>query len=404
MVGSEVGALYEPLWTKSFWKIWVLNFVVSIWFFIHNVVFPFYVKHLGGTEMTVGLVAACFALTAILMRPVAGWILDHKSRGGLLKFGVPGMALVSVLFLIAPVLSLAVVLRLASGLIFSGVGTASNTNACDIIPQSRFGEGMAFLGLGNSLSNAVGPALGLLIMTRYGFNASFVVAAVLVLLAIFAAQSLVYKPIERRENPPGQRRLKLSGLFSAAALPASVLLLYAAAAFGGISVFIALYGEISGLGSGGIFFMLVALGTGSTRLFSGRLADKYGELPMVVMGNSGFFLGLLLLLFISTPCYYLAGLFFGLGFGLLFPAMQTMAVRTVPMEKRGAATSTFMCSYDIGAGLGGLLAGWLVTIWGYRPMFGVMIIFVILSCLTYWLWASKTPSAFKNFKGVGTTS
>ena len=316
----------------------------------------------------------------------------------MLKCGVIGMAVISVLYLIAPVLSLAVILRLLSGFAFSAAGTACNTNACDIIPKSRFSEGIAFLGLSNTFGSALGPALGLLIMARYGFNAAFVVTALCVLAAVVMAQKLAYKRIPRRVYLPGHNPMKVSELFNASAVPASVLVLYATTGFGGISAFIALYGQLSGLGSGGLFFVLMAAGTGCTRLFSGHLADKKGELPMVWLGNFSFFLGFLLLLVESSSCYYLSGLFFGIGSGLLYPAMQAMAVRTVPPEKRGSASSTFLCSADIGTGLGGLLAGWLVTMWGYRPMFGVLAIFVVLSLLTYTLWASKTPSAFKVYK------
>ena len=397
-VTAEATASHVTLWTNAFFRIWGFNFLICMWFFILNAIFPFYVKHLGGTEMTVGLVAGGYALAAILTRPLAGWFLDNKSRSTLLKGGVVGLAVLSVLFLITPILSLVVALRLISGLVYAGTGTASNTNACDIIPQSRFGEGMGFLGLGNTLATALGPALGLMLIARFSFQAAFGVSALLVLLAIVSARGLPYKKIKRRAYLPGRRRLKLSSLFNASAWPASAVMLFAGAPYGGVSVFIALYGEFSGLGSGGLFFLLVAAGTGSTRLFSGRLADKKGERPMVVLGNSSFLLALLLLLWEVSACYYVSGLLFGFGFGLLAPAMQTMAVRTVPLEKRGAASSTFLCSYDIGSGIGGLIAGSLVTLWGYRPMFAALCAFNIAAGLVYALWASKTPSAFKVYQ------
>jgi len=107
---------------------------------------------------------------------------------------------------------------------------------------------------------------------------------------------------------------------------------------------------------------------------------------------------LLILLWESSTGYYVSGLFFGFGFGLFTPSMQAMAVRIVPLEKRGSASSTFLCAYDIGSGLGGLTAGWLITIWGYRPMFGALIAFIIISSLIYALWAAKTPSAFKVYQ------
>ena len=365
--------------------------------FIIVVIFPFYIKDLGGTEMTVGLTAAGFALSCILMRPAAGWLLDNKSRGGLLKFGVIGLVIISVLFIISPVLSVVVILRLLSGFAFSATGTACNTSAFDTIPKSRFSEGLAFLGLGNTLASALGPALGLMIMARMGFGFAFFTMALFAAGAAGITQKLDFKKIQRRIYLPGHNQPKLSDLFNAAALPASVLILFSTAGFSSVNTFIALYGQLSGLGSGGLFFMLLAVGTGSTRLFGGRLADKKGELPMVLIGNICFFTGFLLLLFENSTCYHLSGLFFGIGSGLFNPAMQAMAARTVPPEKLGAATSTFLCFSDIGMGLGGLSAGALVTILGYRPMFAVMIITVVLSLLAYSLWASKTASAFRNY-------
>jgi predicted MFS family arabinose efflux permease len=399
MITQKGIAFREPLWTNNFLKIWLVNFSIAMWAFILIVIFPFYITDLGGTEMTVGLAAGGFALTCIFMRPLAGWLLDNRSRSGLLKSGMIGLAVITVLFLVAPVLSLAVVLRLVSGFVFSGVGTATNTNACDIVPKSRFSEGMAFLGLSNTLASALGPALGLLVMVHYGFNTAFIAIAVLALAAAGITHRLTYKKIDRSVARPDSSRLKLSDLFNVTALPASVLVMYATAGFGGVSAFIALYGQLSGVGSSGLFFLLMAVGTGSTRLFSGRLADKKGEKPMVLLGNCCFLQGYLLLsLFESSAAYYLSGLFLGMASGLLYPAMQAMAVRIVPPEKRGSASSTLLCSSDIGSGLGGLLAGVLVTLWGYRPMFGAMIIFVLLSLLTYALWASKSPAAFKNYK------
>jgi MFS family permease len=363
-----------------------------------NAVFPLYIKQLGGTELLVGIAAASFSIASLIMRPVAGWMMDNKSRSGLLIWGSTSLIAISLLYLVAPVLSVVVAMRFISGFLFSGASTASNTNACDTIPQSRFGEGMGFLGLGNTLATALGPALGLAIVAGLGFPALFATSLAIMLVAAFITRRLSYKEIKRRIYLAGRYRLKLSDLFNASALPATLVMLFASTSYGGVSVFIVLYGKYSGLGSGGLFFVLVALGTGSTRMFTGRMADKKGEQPMVMIGDSSFFLALVLLLFESSTCYYVSGLFFGLGFGFSTPAMQTMAVRIVPLEKRGSASGTFLCGYDIGAGLGGLTAGLVVTVWGYKPMFATLCVYVVISALIYVLWSSKAPSAFKVYQ------
>lgn len=388
----------EPLWTKNFLKVWVLNLALCGWAFMISAVYPVYIKQLGGTELLVGITAAGFAVTSLVMRPLAGWMLDNKSRSGLLIWGSASLIVISLLFLLAPLLSIAIALRFISGFLLSGVGTATNTNACDAIPQSRFGEGIGMLGLGNTLATALGPALGLAIIAGRGFPTLFAVSVAVMVLATFITRGLSYATIKRPIYLPGRSKHGLFALFNADALPASVVTLFASAPYGGVAVFIVLYGKASGLGSGGLFFILVALGAGCTRLFSGRLADKKGEQPMVVLGNGSFLVALLILLWESSTGYYVSGLFFGFGFGLFTPSMQAMAVRIVPLEKRGSASSTFLCAYDIGSGLGGLTAGWLITIWGYRPMFGALIAFIIISSLIYALWAAKTPSAFKVYQ------
>jgi MFS family permease len=132
----------EPLWTNNFIKIWILNLTLCGWSFMIGAVFPVYVVRLGGTEMLVGIMALVFSGASLAMRPVAGWLMDNQSRGSLLIWGSVSLIAISLLFLVAPILSLVLVLRIISGFLLSGVGTATNTNACDAIPPSSFGEGM----------------------------------------------------------------------------------------------------------------------------------------------------------------------------------------------------------------------------------------------------------------------
>jgi len=388
----------ERLWTGNFVRVWIINLTLCCWAFMLNAPFPFYIIELGGNELLVGITAGGFALSSFLFRPIAGWMLDNVSRKSLLIWGTLLLIIVSVLLFLIPVLAFAVILRIISGALFSGASTASMTNAADSIPKVRFGEGLGFLGLGNSLATALGPAMGLAIFASMGYRPLFAVSIAILVLTVLIEKGFVFKEVPNADNPAGRKKLKLSTLFNADALPASVVMLFAGIPYGAVSVFIALYGEFFDLGSGALFFILVAVGTGSTRLWAGKIADKKGEQPMVIAGNGSFLLALVLLLIESSACYYISGLLFGVGFGISIPAMQSMALRTVPMEKRGSASSTYSCSWDISSALGGLVAGALVTIWGYQPMFASLIVFLIIATLTYFLWAAKTPSAFKVYK------
>ena len=388
----------EPLWTRNFVKVWILNLLICIWFFLLSAPFSFYILELGGTELLVGIVAGGYAITSLIIRPVAGWMLDNRSRKELLIWGLLLLTLASLIFIFVPILGVVVVVRILSGFLFASTSTASTTNVYDSITPRRFGEGLGFLGLGNTLAMALAPALGLAIIAGWGFDILFAVCVLVLLLATLVMKGFPYKKVEKPVRSKERQRKSWSDLISVDALPASVIMMFISVPYGGVSVFIALYGELYGLGSAGLFFTLFAIGTGSTRLFSGRIADKKGEKPMIAVGCSLLLISLMLLLTANSFFYYASGLLYGIGSGVMLPTMQAMSMRTVPVEKRGAASSTYQCSYDIASGSGGFLAGWIVTVWGYRPMFAALGIFPVIAVLVYAFWASKTPSAFKVYQ------
>jgi predicted MFS family arabinose efflux permease len=49
----------------------------------------------------------------------------------------------------------------------------------------------------------------------------------------------------------------------------------------------------------------------------------------------------------------------GVGFGVIFPTLQTMANNVVAHNRRGAANSTFLTGLDLGIGIGSVLTGFL---------------------------------------------
>jgi MFS family permease len=80
----------------------------------------------------------------------------------------------------------------------------------------------------------------------------------------------------------------------------------------------------------------------------------------------------------------LAGFVFGAGMGTLYPALQTLTIKSAPVEKKTAASAVALNAYDIGLCFGtvlmGFIAGWLGT---YRSVFAFNLIFIFLLLLGY---------------------
>ncbi len=167
--------------------------------------------------------------------------------------------------------------------------------------------------------------------------------------------------------------------------------------FGASTTFVALYAVEIGIINGGIFFTIMALTTVVIRLLTSRFIDRRGEAPIVLISNACAALSLILLaVFSGNISFLIAAFFLGMGIGMMQPAMQAMAMRIAPVHRRGAASSTFLCAFDIGIGLGSAIAGYLIKYFDYYTMFFSMLFFLAICLALYCFWAGKSPSSFKN--------
>jgi predicted MFS family arabinose efflux permease len=89
-------------------------------------------------------------------------------------------------------------------------------------------------------------------------------------------------------------------------------------------------------------------------------------------GITLYVLGLVLLPGVDgTLLLNLAGAFAGAGHGLLFPTLNTLAVRDEPGEVRGKATGIFTGAIDAGCFAGSLLLGYIGQWLGLTTLFWV---------------------------------
>ena len=386
----------HKLWSCSIIYVCFINLALFCGFHMINSSMAFFVLELGGDEAMAGLAAGLYSISAVLMRPVVGWTLDNKGRRGTMLFGLLGLTCVFCGYAFSSSILLVMLLRVLQGLTWAGGSTAINTTACDIIPLERFSEGMGMFGLTSAFSSCVAPMLGLAIMNDLGFKTMFLIAMGIELVAFLLALRAPTYPIPTNSQKLAFRH-SLKALMNVEALPGSLTMFCFLLAYGCIATFVAVHAVDAGIvENGGLFFTCMAVTVALMRLLVGRVSDRVGEGPMVYIGNAcGIGCMALLAFFPNQLCFILAALLFGAGFGMLSPALQAMAMRTVTPERRGSASSTFLCAYDIGIGLGGVIAGFFVRAWDYQTMFGIAILFLLASLGIYWFWARHTRSAFR---------
>jgi MFS family permease len=149
---------------------------------------PLYVTgRLAGDDVAVGVAVGAFSLSALLLRPWAGRLVDRRGRAIAMVAGGLVFALSVAGYGLADSVGLLVALRLLTGVgeafFFVGVLTAMG----DLAPAERRGEAISLFSLSLYVGLAVGPPLGETVIGAVGFGMAWMVSAAAAGLAVLLA-------------------------------------------------------------------------------------------------------------------------------------------------------------------------------------------------------------------------
>lgn len=361
----------DRLITPGYCFILAANFLLYFGFWLLIPVLPFYLSEVFSVgSSTIGIILSCYTVAALCIRPFSGYFLDSFARKPLYLLAYFIFMSIFAGYIIAGTLTLFILFRIIHGFSFGMVTVAGNTVVIDIMPSSRRGEGLGYYGLSNNIAMAVGPMSGLFLHDAGMSFTTIFCCSLCSCLAGFICASLVktpYKPPVKREPISLDRFILLKGI------PAGISLLLLSIPYGMTTNYVAMYAREIGLHvTTGFFFTFMAAGMAISRIFSGKLVDK-GKITQVIAAGlyivaSSFFL-------LSTCVYvirwddvmcsivfFVVALLLGVGFGIMFPAYNTLFVNLAPNSQRGTATSTYLTSWDVGIGIGMLTGGYIAEI------------------------------------------
>ncbi len=384
----------ERLWTKDFTIVTLLNFFAFLTHMMILSTFPFLVSFLGYSETITGICAAMFSVVAVIARIFIGYMLDSGRRKLILIIGLAVVALVPMgyLFVYAILASivLAFVMRMIHALGFAMATTSAATIATDLIPKSRFAEGMGMFGLSTALATAAGPAVGEFLM-NISFPILFIITTLIMVLGVILAFTIKVPHFSVEK-----RKFSFKGLISVDALPASLVAIVFVMSYGALVNYILKFStDVEDVTiTGSWYFIAMAAMLTVARFAVSGIMNRRGERIFIYICCPAMFASLLLLAFVpGNLSFIMSGLLSGFGFGCIEPSLQAMAVSTSPAERRGAANSTFLCAFDIGIGIGAAIAGALIDRIGYHYMFAIISLTAIISLILYILVGRNHPTS-----------
>jgi len=375
-----------PLWTKDFIAICIVNFIIFAAFQLLMPVVPQYAFYLGGDERIAGYVVGIFTISAVLIRPWIGFELDRRGRKAIFIIGLAIFVFAVLGYIWFPVLVSLLLFRVIHGFGWAGSTTAAGAIVADIIPPQRRGEGMGYYGMFSNLAMAVGPALGLFLITNISFNSAFYVSAILAAIAFFLALFLRVPPILKGEgeNKPV--------FFEPTSFQPGLIMFFVTLTWGGIVSFLPAYAFSLGLEDIGIYFTIYAIVLMAIRPFAGMISDRYGSGVVLVPGLICVSLAMLIISYAHTlPVFLLAAVLNGIGFGSTHPTLQALTVTRAPVSRRGAANATFFSAFDLGIGLGAVILGNVAHWFSYALMYRLASLSGIIGLVVFLLdrWLNK---------------
>ncbi|MBI4321490.1 MAG: MFS transporter [Chloroflexi bacterium] len=345
---------------KIFVKDFTLTFSASLLFLsVTNLlmpVVPLYVLAIGGNDGEMGVIVAAYYFMTLASRPLAGRWIARVGTARLMRLSAGALCLSIFAYLLASEPTSMLAVRVAHGATMGLYSTSANTLVTYLAPARRRGETMSFYSLAITVSQAVGPALGIFIMSATTFNGLFVTVSLLAIVPAF-----LVCPVD----PAGKQRptSRQAGSFlSRAALLPSFGAFVGFFAVGPAVSYVPAYAMKRGLGNPGLFFTAYALAALLVRLAGGRLSDVFGRTRIVVPANL-LVCASMLWLSVAVGAWSLLGVgaAFGVANGLLYPPLAAQAIDRSSPEERGSAMATFLGSMELGIALGATLAPFIAA-------------------------------------------
>lgn len=382
-------------------EVWILvsaAFLIALGYGIVAPILPQIAKSFDVGFMAASAIVSVFAFVRLVFAPAGGALIARLGERRVYVTGLLIVAISSALCGLAGSYWMLIGFRALGG-IGSVMFTVSSMGLLvRLSPVEQRGRTSSLYGTAFLLGNILGPTLGSLLSGLGMRLPFFIYAFTIAAAALVVLVMLRGGPGGRPTSTQAQEQLTLT---EALGLPRYRALLVTAFANGwtnfGIRIallpLLAAAAPSIGAGLAGLALTLFALGNAVTQQVSGRLIDRHGRRPFLILGLSVSALATFPLGWFDTaPAFLVLSTVAGVGAAFTAPAAQAQLSDIVGSNRNGGqALSTFSMATDLGSIAGTLLAGAIADSLGFGWAFGVSAL-VLAVAVVPWLRLGRTTA------------
>lgn len=374
----------DALFTPRFFALFAFTFTVFISLFQLVPTAPYRILAIGGSTAAAGMFLGGLTYASALSAPFTGSLVDRLGQRRVLIVTSLIIAGFSLLYSVTTNYVLMIVLVLIHGVFWSGLLTASGAYMAVILPEHRRAEGLGYWGFASIAAIGIAPTFGFVVY-HFGWFTLCMEMVGLNLLMAFIAWRLPELPRHAVQAPHVD-------VIEWRSLILSVTLALVSFGYGALTSFSALFADSLGIAPRSLFLIAMAVSMLAGRLLIGRTIDRIGHRRVLLPSLVTSTIGMAMTAMATGPVMLTAaGLVFGFGFGLLWPAFAALIIGQSGSARRGAAYGAMIAAFDTGIGTGSTVLGTVIQRYGFRSAFATATVLAALAA-PYFLLVERRSS------------
>ncbi|QDQ01080.1 MFS transporter [Lysinibacillus fusiformis] len=344
--------------------IYVIIFFSFFDLFTQLPVMSTYAESLGASAFLTGLAVGMYSLSNTFGNIISGFLTDRKGPFVILVIGLLTTGLSLTLYnLVAEPITLLTV-RFVHGLVAGFIVPAAFTFLANATEQEKRGKGSAISGAFVGIAAIIGPAFSGILASRTSVPFVFnITASFMLFLGILATFVLRSSKVTKENTAPSTYipiRVFFKNAGTLKAFSGAFFLMFSQ---GVIAYLLPLKVQSLGFDSRLSGTLMSAFGIIAVLVFilpSNRIFDKVAPIKTLSLGISLMGISQILISQAdSSTLLYIAMICYGVGFGFLFPSVNSLLIDSTTVEVRGKAYGYFYAFFSLGVVLGSSLLGWL---------------------------------------------
>lgn len=369
-------------WKRTFYSAWMAQVLSIIGFGLALPFLPFYIRELGvqgEAELArwAGITTSAAGLSLAIFAPLWGFLADRFGRKAMVVRAMLGGVVVLTLMAFAQSVEQVVALRLLQGAL-TGTIAASVALVASVTPPHRTGYTLGMMQAGVFVGFSFGPLVGGVLADRFGYRATFLAGAAMVLVGGLLVAFGTHEGF-RRADPAtdGRNGSGLRDILRNSAYLSAIFVLFSirfsdslpTPAFPLIVRKLHLLEETLNSVTGSIIFCTGAAAALAAAVL-GRQSDRWGHKRVLMILSGATAVVLIATAFVrNLGQLFVVRALFGLTAGGMIPAANALICRFTTDRNIGKAYGIATSVASFGWFLGPLAGGYLAASRGLRTPF-----------------------------------